>query len=224
MRRRPAGCGAQIAGVQPPLGIDRLGRGGGVVEVPLHHRVAAHQHLAVVGDAHLDTVTGPSCGGGDVGERIPRARQRHGAGLGEAVSRRQGLERKLLVHPAYQFDRDVGRTRDTGPQAAQLGLVPDPQQRVVQRGRPGEHRDAFCGNEFDDTVDVEDRHRQHRRTADERRDQPGLVPERVEVRVDHQIPVTLAQVGQVAPLLVQPQILAVVHHHALRARWCRRCR
>ena len=70
-------------------------------------------------------------------------------------------------------------------------------------------------DQFHDAVDVEDRHRQHRRTAEERRDQPGLAAEGVEVRVDHQVAVALAQIGERRPLLVHPQRLLVVHHHAL---------
>ena len=57
--------------------------------------------------------------------------------------------------------------------------------------------------------------RQHRRAADERGDQPALQPEGVEVRVDHQVAVALAQVRERRPLLVHPQRLAVIHHHAL---------
>ena len=40
--------------MQPTVVIDRLGGGGGVVQIALHDAVATHQHLAVVGDAHLD--------------------------------------------------------------------------------------------------------------------------------------------------------------------------
>ena len=98
---------------------------------------------------------------------------------------------------------------------ASLLLSCDRQQRVIQRRRAGQHRDLFGRNEFHDPVDVEHRHRQHGGAADERRDQTGLVPERVEVRVDHQVAVALAQVGQLTPFGVEPQVLVVIHHHAL---------
>src|SRR5262249_28072808 len=44
-----AGKAAEIPGVQPAVGIDGLGGRRRVVEVALHHALAAHQHLAVVG-------------------------------------------------------------------------------------------------------------------------------------------------------------------------------
>ena len=98
---------------------------------------------------------------------------------------------------------------------SQLALVVDGQQRVIQRGWAGQHGDPLGRNEFHHAVDVEDRHRHHRCATDERRNQPGLVPERMEVRVDHQIAIALAQVGQLTPFRVQAKILAVIHHHAL---------
>ncbi len=119
------------------------------------------------------------------------------------------------MHSPDQFDGYVGGARDTRAQGRQLALVFDRQQRVIQRGRAGQHDDPLGCNEFHDTVDVEDRHRDHRRSADERRDQPGLVPERMEVRVDHEIAVALAQVGELTPFSVEAKVLAVIHHHAL---------
>ena len=88
-------------------------------------------------------------------------------------------------------------------------------QRVIQRRRTGQHRDPFPLNQFHDAVDVEDGDRQHGRAAEERRDETGLQTEGVEVRVDHQVAVALAQIRERRPFLVHPQRLGVVHHGAL---------
>ena len=158
MRSRPVVVeAAEVAGVQPAVGVDRLGGGDGIVEVALHDAVAAHQDLAVVGDAHLDAVARQAGGGGDVLERVAGPGQRHGARLGQPVAGHQRLERQLVVHPADQLDRDVGGAGDTGPQRRQLALVGDGQQRVVQRRRAGQHRDPFRLNQLHHPVDVEDR-------------------------------------------------------------------
>ena len=57
---QPARLGelTEVAGVQPTVGIDRLGRRGRVVEVALHDAVTTDEHLAVLGDAHLDVSHG----------------------------------------------------------------------------------------------------------------------------------------------------------------------
>ena len=158
MRSRPAVVeAAEVAGVQPAVGVDRLGGGGRVVEVALHDAVAAHQDLAVVGDADLDVVARQARGGGDVLERVAGTRERHGARLGEAVAGHQRLERKFLVHAADELDRDVGRAGDAGRRVASLPLSVDGEQRVVQRRRAGQHRDPFGLDQFHHPVDVEDR-------------------------------------------------------------------
>src|SRR5204863_8487105 len=46
--------GADVAGVQPAVGVDRIRGSLGLVAVARHHDLAAHQHLAVVGQAQLD--------------------------------------------------------------------------------------------------------------------------------------------------------------------------
>ena len=45
---------ADVAGVQPAVGVDRLGGLLGQVAVAAHHDSAADQHLAVVGELDLD--------------------------------------------------------------------------------------------------------------------------------------------------------------------------
>ena len=103
-----------------------------------------------------------------------------------------------------------------GAQRRELALVVHRQQRVIQRRRAGQHRDPSRASISSTT-------RRCRTPAPAASSRPrisdamqaGLVAEGVEVRVDHQIAVALAQIGQVAPLLVQPQRLPVVHHDAL---------
>ncbi len=45
---------ADVAGVQPAVGVDDLARGLLVAVVALEDGAPAHQHLAVVGELHLD--------------------------------------------------------------------------------------------------------------------------------------------------------------------------
>ena len=47
---------ADVAGVQPSVGVDRLGRLLRVLEVPAHHVVAAHHDLAGLAARHLAAV------------------------------------------------------------------------------------------------------------------------------------------------------------------------
>ena len=215
--REPPGLieGAEISGVQPAVGIDRFRGGHRVVQITLHHGVAPHQHFTVGGDPHLDTVTGLARGGGNIGERVAGARQRDRAGLGQSVSGGQGLERQLLVHPTDEFHRDVGGPGDPGAQGRQPMLVGHRQQRVIQRRRSRQHRDPFGFDQIDHGGHLEHRNRQDGGAPDQRGDASGLVAEGVEERVDDQVPVTLAQVGEIAPLAVEPQCLFVIHHHAL---------
>jgi hypothetical protein len=90
-----AGLGelAEVAGVEPTVGVDRVRGGLRVVEVPLHDAVTAHQHLAVVGQADLDAIAGGADRGGDVLERVAGPRQRRRAALGQPVAGRERLER-----------------------------------------------------------------------------------------------------------------------------------
>ena len=71
---QPAGVGelAEVAGVQPAVGVDRVGSRQWIVEVPLHHAVAAHQHFSVVGDTNLDSWTLDFAA---LGAEVPRTQQ-----------------------------------------------------------------------------------------------------------------------------------------------------
>ena len=94
-----------------------------------------------------------------------------------------------------------------------VGMV---EQRVVDRRRPGQHRDPLALDDLEHDARVEHREREDRRAAHEAREAAGLVAEDVEERVRDQVAVAGAQVGPVAPVEVRAQRLAVRHHDALR--------
>ena len=102
------------------------------------------------------------------------------------------------------------QARDVAARA--VGMV---EQRVVDRRRPGEHRDPLALDDLEHDTGVEHREREDRRAAHEAREAPGLVAEDVEERVRDQVAVAGAQVGPVAPVEVRAQRLAVRHHDAL---------
>ncbi len=159
---------------------------------------------------------GQARGGGHVLERVAGPGQRHVACLGEPVAGHQRLERKFVVRSGGSSSTGMSAAPVTPARSVDsLPLSLDVEQRVIQRRRAGQHRDPFALNEFHHAVDVEDGDRQHRRAAQERRDEAGLEAERVEVRVDHQVAVALAQIRERRPFLVHPQRLAVIHHGAL---------
>ena len=104
------------------------------------------------------------------------------------------------------------QARDVAARA--VGMV---EQRVVDRRRPGQHRDPLAFDELEHDAGVEHREREDRRAAHEAREAAGLVAEDVEERVRDQVAVAGAEVGPVAPVEVRAQRLAVRHHDALRA-------
>ena len=150
---------AHVAGVEPPAA-QRGGGRLGVAPVALHHRVAAHQHLAgrssrqgsivLVGDEDLD----PGLGDADRREtlQVPRMRA-----VGEVLAAERGDRHRALAL-AVDLDEALAHHRervlDVGeihrPAAVDDGL--EPVERGVRRarvvdealdhGRRGEHRDA----------------------------------------------------------------------------------
>ena len=112
---------ADIPGVQPPLGIDRLGRLLGILVVALHHVATAHQHLTVLGDTNLDARIGDADGSVlDPRERVVR---RADARLGHAPAfpqlDAQGLEE------LDDLGVDRRRARDGPAQLLEPHLGPD---------------------------------------------------------------------------------------------------
>ena len=139
---------------EAPL-VDRGGRRLGIVEIALHHAVAADEQLARgaalellplrVGDDDFEAGHGAPSRRGDrlrvVVGPAPGARP----GLGEPVAGEDGAERKRGAHLLDQRDRDVGRPGDRHPQGVEiepiaLGMVED---RAVDRGGAGQHRDPL---------------------------------------------------------------------------------
>ena len=86
---------ADVAGVQPAIGVDRLGGLLGRAAVAEHHDLAAHEHLAVIGDRDLDAGRGRADGAElDLLGRVDAA---GAAGLG---------------HPPQLGERDADRVEE----------------------------------------------------------------------------------------------------------------
>ena len=105
---------ADVAGVQPAVGVDRRGGGLRVVEVAEHDVGPAQQHLArsVVGgavDAQLEAGDRAAAGGGDGGRVVVGAAHRaEPAGLGHAERGEHEVDAEFGLHP---LDQDTGTTR-----------------------------------------------------------------------------------------------------------------
>jgi hypothetical protein len=112
--------GGQVAGVQPPAGIDRLGGAGRVVAVALHHDRAGQQQLAVAGELE------------------PHAGQRRADGADPDRARRVDRPAGALRHPPQlgyrdaqpehelkDLRRDRGRPGGGEPDLVQAQCCPD---------------------------------------------------------------------------------------------------
>ena len=78
-----------------------------------------------------------------------------------------------------------------------VGVV---EERVVDRGRPGEHGDALAFDHLERDPGVEHGEREDRRAPHEAREAARLVTEDVEERVRDEVAVAGAKVGPVAPV------------------------
>ena len=167
-----------IAGVEPSVRVDGLGRRLGVVEVALHEVVAAHEHLAgltgahrpavVVDDAHLDAGDGPSDRLGDgVGVVVVAAHGGDAGGLGEPVAGDDRLERQLLAHADDQLHGNARGAGHGQPQRRQVeaGPVGVVQHRLVDGRWPRQHRDVLLVHPAHHRGRVEHRVGQHGRAA-----------------------------------------------------------
>ena len=116
---------ADVAGVQPAVGVERLGRALGIVEVAAEDVAAAAEHLAVVGQAQLHAGDGPPHRARAHPDRVPR----HGPGrLRESVELRQRHAR--AAEELEDLDRDRGRGRDRDPQVVEAEQLPGRSQRL----------------------------------------------------------------------------------------------
>jgi hypothetical protein len=124
---------ADVAGLQPAVGRERLGRGIGVVEVLPHHAAAPQDDLARAAPGHVVSVAvdepklerGPEpadCRGDRLGVVVGRG-ARGRARLGEPVSRDQHLVRQLVEDAPDQLDRDVRGPDRPSTQAGQVVAV-----------------------------------------------------------------------------------------------------
>ncbi len=192
---------ADVAGVQPALGIDRLRRRRLVAPVARHHRVAPHDDLARLARRHLAAVRhgphlqagyGAARGGGDDLGRIAAPAHGHGpAGLGQAVGGEDGVEPELVAHGLHQLDRHHGGAGHPEPQRRQvvLGAAGIGQQRLVERRRPRQHADALGADAGHHGARVEHRLGHHGGAGHEAGQDARLVAEGVEEGVDDEVAV-----------------------------------
>ena len=138
--------------------------------------------------------------------------------LGQAVARDDLLEPEALPHLHDHLDGDGGRAGHGEPQrrhveAVEVGVVQD---RLIDRGRAGEHRDPVDGHPVHDLGDVEHRMRQHRRPLHQAGEDAGVQAERVEERVDDQVAIALFEPDHGRPRVVPTTDRRVREHRPLR--------
>ena len=128
-------------------------------------------------------------------------------------------ERELGAHLADQLDGDVRRTGDRHAQGVQVERLATRvvEDRPVDGGSAGQHRDPLLLHQRQHRGDVEHRDREDRGALEQAREPPRLVPEHVEERVHDQVAVAGPEAGELAPLAELPHGLAVGHDHALGA-------
>ena len=139
--------------------------------------------------------------------------------LGEPVARHDGLELQLVAHAPDQLDGNAGRARHREAQRreVEVGEARMIEDRLVHRGRSGQHRHAFVGDALHHRVDVEHRVRNDRRALDEAREDAGLQTERVEERVDDEVAVAGPEADDGRPRVVRLHARAVRQHRAFRS-------
>ena len=110
------------------------------------------------------------------------------------------------------------RAGDREPQRRQVEVVDARmiEDRLVDRRRPGQHRDALVDDALHHRVDVEHRVRHDRRALDQAGEDAGLQAERVEERVDDEVAVAVPEPDHRRPRVVRLHARAVREHRALR--------
>ena len=149
---------ADVAGVEPALGVDGLGRGLGVLEVAGHHRVAPDEDLpraapagssAPAASTIRTSVSGmarPEVWEMTSGGSPPAAHGDHPGGLGQAVGGEDGGEGELGPHPADELDGDGRRPGHRQPERGEVVVGPRPgvvEDGLVERGGAREHGDPL---------------------------------------------------------------------------------
>ena len=114
---------ADVAGVQPAVGVERLAGPLRVLVVAAHHQRAADQHLAVVGDPHLHA-----------GERLA---DRAGAGVGRA---RRASRRWTARSSPSPRTSGTPSARKNSMISGSIGAAPLVAMPALVQSDPGEHR------------------------------------------------------------------------------------
>ena len=192
---------AEVTGAQPAVVRQHLLRLLGVVEVPRHDAAAAEQHFArlpgldvhaaLTDDAQLEPGPWPAYRRGHRLGIVALGRGAGGPGLGEAVAGDDVREGKLLVDPADQLHRDVGRAGHRHAQRREVVLraLRVVEDRLVQRRWTGKDGDTLRRDASQHPVDVEDGLGQHGGPTGDAGQNAGLQAEHVEVRVHLEIDV-----------------------------------
>ena len=90
------------------------------------------------------------------------------------------------------------------------------EQRLEERGRPGQHRDPFALDARQRRACIEHGERRDTRTGDQAGEPARLVAKGMKKRVDDQVPVTSPQAHELAPRGEGTDVLLVRGHHAFR--------
>ena len=90
------------------------------------------------------------------------------------------------------------------------------EERLVERGGAGQHGHPLLGDPSQRSAGVEDRFGEHRRPSGDRRQDPRLQAEHVEVRVHHEVAIAGGEAGHRHPVRCHPQRPAVRLHDPLR--------
>ena len=116
-----------VTGVEPAVGVDRLGSGIRQVVIPAHHTGTLEQHLAVLGDLDLGLGERPSHGAESVGVRAVqrRGRRRFGQTVAFEHDDAHGVE------PLGDVAVQRGRARDEEAQPAAEPLADRRQHQPV---------------------------------------------------------------------------------------------
>ena len=171
-----------------------------------------------VDDAHLHAGSRCADRGGDGLGRVAGLGRRGGAGFGQPVADEHTLEGQLVHDAADQRHRDVRCAGDGDPQARQVvrGVAGGAlEERLVEGRGARQHGDALAFDRLEDRVDVEHGHRVHGQAGGHRGQDARLEPEHVEVRVDHQVAVAVADAGHGHPVAGHAHRPAVGLHDTL---------
>ena len=159
-------------------------------------------------------------GGGDGYRVVVRtAHGPHAVGLGQSVGGEHDVDVEFGLHPFHQHDRDGSRPGHREPQRAQVVLAARRvvQQSLVDGGRPRQHGDAVALDRLQRAQRIERQVRDQRRTRLQASQDPGLVAEVMEERVDAQIAVCTGHLAVRSPRRRARQRLPVRAQHAFAA-------